>query len=445
MSVDANIAKPAQLSWGLRLGWGIGSLGGAALINAVGFLALFYLIRAVGLSPATAGTLVFLAKCFDIITDPLMGVLSDRTRSPWGRRRPWLFVAAFVSPLAFVLLFYVPAGAGMQSVIWAAVALLLYALGYTMFNIPYLAMPAEMTRDYHEQSRLMSMRVVFVALGILVGGALGPFLVSEFGGDAAAYSAMSWVLAAIIGSSMAASFFGTSSAAFTTRSSHYVGLKEQWSQALANRPFIVLLSAKFLHMTGVALAISSLLFMVTVVLQRDEAAASAFVFSSTAGTLLAIPFWLASSRRLGKRNTYLLAVFFYVPVLLSWFLAGTGESWSVYLLRGFGIGVVTGGLTLTAQAMLPDAIQEDSRLTGLQREGVFTAAYSFMEKTAFALGPLVFGLALDQAGFDPADVSGADESVRQVILFSAATAPAIASALSALVLCFYTLDRRRFS
>ncbi len=436
---------PTQLSWRLRLGWGVGSLGGTTLINAVGFLALFYLTRAVGLPPATAGALIFFAKCFDIITDPLMGVLSDRTRSRWGRRRPWLLVAALISPCAFVLLFHLPAGSGMQSVTWAGVALLLYALGYTMFNIPYLAMPAEMTRDYHEQSRLMSMRVVFAALGILAGGSLGPFLVSRFGGDTAAYSAMSWVLAAIIGGSMAASFFGTRSAAFTTRKPHRFSFKEQWSLAWANKAFMVLLSAKFLHMTGVALAVSSLLFMVTVVLQRDEAAASAFVFSSTAGTLLAMPLWLASSRRLGKRNTYLLAVVLYVPILLSWFLAGTGEGWPVYLLRGLGIGVVTGGLTLTAQAMLPDAIQEDSRLTGLQREGVFTAAYSFMEKTAFALGPLIFGLALDQAGFDSSDADFADESVRQAILFSAATAPAVASALSALVLCFYTLDRQRRS
>ena len=98
-----------SLSWGQRLGWGIGSLGGTTLINGVTFLALFYLSSVLGMEPALAGGLLFGAKLFDIVTDPLMGVLSDRTRSRWGRRRPWLFVAAFVSAGSFVMLFSGPA------------------------------------------------------------------------------------------------------------------------------------------------------------------------------------------------------------------------------------------------------------------------------------------------------------------------------------------------
>ena len=345
-------AADQPLGWGLRIGWGIGSLGAATLVNAVGFLALFYLTGVAGLPPATAGALIFIAKCFDIVTDPLMGFLSDRTSSRWGRRRPWLVVAAGISAAAFVLLFHGPL-ASPSSAWLAGIALLLYALGYTMFNIPYLAMPAEMTTSYHEQSRLMSARVVFVSLGILAGGSVAPALVAGFGGGAEAYRRMSWILAALIAVSMVASFYGTRDAAFTRRSSQRVGLRDQWQLAMANRSFLVLLGCKFLHMSGVALAISSLLFLVTTVLERDTAAASAFVLASTAGTLLSMPLWLACSRRAGKRNTYLVGVSIYVPILLTWYLSHPGEAQWLYLLRGFGIGVVTGGLTLTAQAMLP--------------------------------------------------------------------------------------------
>ena len=102
---------PAQLV----LGWGVGSLGSSALHNGIAFLALFFLSQVLGLPPALAGTLVLAAKAYDIVTDPLVGWLSDRTRGRHGRRRPWLLAGALVSGLACVLLFNPPAGTMMFS------------------------------------------------------------------------------------------------------------------------------------------------------------------------------------------------------------------------------------------------------------------------------------------------------------------------------------------
>ncbi len=101
-----------MIDWRLRLGWGVGSLGSATLINGVTFLGLFYFTRILGMSPALAGGLLFAAKLFDIVTDPLMGVVSDRSNTRWGRRRPWLLAAALVSPAAFVMIFSAPALSG---------------------------------------------------------------------------------------------------------------------------------------------------------------------------------------------------------------------------------------------------------------------------------------------------------------------------------------------
>lgn len=431
----------ARLTWGLRIGWGIGSLGGTALINAVTFLALFYLTGILGMSPALAGALLFVTKFYDIVTDPIMGLVTDRCNTRWGRRRPFLLAASVISAVSYVMLFNAPQWSGGAIIVYIGGALLLYATGYTMFNIPYLAMPAEMTDDYHERSTLMSARVVFASFGILAGGALAPALVTWFGEGRTGYASMSVVLAAIIGLSMAASFFGTASARHTQRVVKTMSLREQWSLAIGNRPFVVLILSKFLHIFGVAVSISSLLFLVTLVLQRDTAAAGAFGLASTAGTLVSIPAWLALSRKFGKRNAYITGVVIYVPILLSWLLATPGEPFALFLLRGFGVGIVTGGLTLTAQAMLPDTIQFDSERSGLRREGTFTSVYSFMEKTAFALGPLLLGVMLEVSGYsrDAAD-SPAPETVRAVLV-AAAVIPAIASAASAVVLRFYDLDR----
>jgi len=418
---------PASLVWG----WGIGSLGASALHNGISFLALFYLSRVLGLEPAVGGSLILAAKVYDIATDPLMGWLSDRTRSRWGRRRPWLLAGAVVSALAFVLLFNPPAASGPGLLVGATVALLLYATGYTLFGIPYLAMPAEMTDDYHERSRLMSARTICLTLGILAGGALAPVLVGAFGGGPGGYARMSWSMAALILATMLACFAGTRGARGTSPGPAPTGAAVSgWRSALGNRPFTTLIISKFCHLVGVAVSMSSLLFLVTTVLDRPESSLGGFVLASAAGSILSMPLWLAVSRRAGKRATYLAAVACYLPVLLSWLAAAPGEVIALFIARGFLTGLATGGLTLAAQAMLPDTIEHDFRRTGLRREAMFSAVYSMAEKLASATGPFLLGLVLSAASGD------------RGIVLAAVVIPAVASSLSAVALLFYGLDRQ---
>ena len=418
---------PARLVWG----WGIGSFGASALHNGISFLALFYLSRVLGLDPALAGSLILAAKVYDIATDPLMGWLSDRTRSRWGRRRPWLLAGALVSALAFVLLFNLPATQGPGLATAAVGALVLYASGYTLFGIPYLAMPAEMTDDYHERSRLMSARTVCLTLGILAGGALAPVLVGAFGGGPGGYARMSWIMAGLILATMLACFAGTRDARGTSPGPAAHGRTGTgWRSALGNQPFTTLIISKFSHLLGVAVSMSSLAFLVTVVLDRPESAMGGFVLASATGSILSMPLWLAVSRRAGKRATYLAATGCYLPVLLSWLAAAPGEATALFLARGFLTGLATGGLTLAAQAMLPDTIEHDFGRTGLRREAMFAAVYSVAEKLASATGPFLLGLVLSAARGD------------RGIVLAAVVIPAVASFLSAVALLFYGLDRQ---
>lgn len=427
-----------NLGWRLRLGWGVGSLGASTLINGVTFLALYYFTRVLGLEPALAAGLIFVAKLYSIVTDPVMGVLSDRIRSSAGRRRPFLLAGAVVSTLAFAALFNPPDWSGAALAAWCAGALILYATGFSLFIIPYLAMPAEMTGSYHERSRLMSARVVFASLGILGGGAVAPVLVSAFGGGRPGYSAMSIALAALIGATMAASWAGTRGARHTEHVPSDVGVRGQIASAARNRPFAFLIGSKLAHLFGVAVSNSSLLFVITLVLGRPESAAGFFGLAAAAGTMVAMPAWLAMTRRYGKRNTYIAGVALYLPVILSWLAADAAEPTWTLVLRGLAIGLVTGGLTLTAQAMLPDTIEHDARTTGMRREGSFAAVYSAVEKTASALGPLALGLVLSATARASDDAASAD-----AVRLAAALIPAAASALSALILLGYGLDKER--
>ena len=429
-----------QIDLALRIGWGIGSLGSATLLNAITFLALFYMVSVLGIEPAIAGLLIFIGKLYDMVTDPLMGIISDRTTGRMGRRRPYLLLGGLVSAASMVMLFY-PTGLSDASLpIYMTAALLLYATGYTLFNVPYLAMPAEMTTDPFERSRLMSFRVVFASTGILTGGAVAPALIQFFGGGTVGYARMSWVVAAVILVGMLTCFASTSRARYTERSTTRLSVREQLRQAAGNRPFMVLIGSKLMQLIGVASTLSALLFLVTIILGRSESALGIFGLASTAGTVASMPAWLAASRRLGKRNTYILSILLYVPVVLSWLLATVDESMTVFLLRAVASGIATGGILLMAQSMLPDAIEHDFRRTGLRREGAFSAVYSFVEKTAFAFGPLLVGGLLSAMGF--AREAGVDQSPSAIlaIQIGAAVIPAVAGALSAVVLLGYRLE-----
>jgi GPH family glycoside/pentoside/hexuronide:cation symporter len=424
----------------LVIGWGLGSLGSSALHNGIAFLALYYLTQVLGMAATLAGTLILAAKVYDIVTDPLVGYLSDRTPGALGRRRPWLLAGAVVSGSAFALLFNPADGHAAALTVSTAAALLLYATGYTLFGVPYLAMPAEMTGDYHERSRLMSARTICLALGILAGGALAPALVGALGGGMDGYRGMGWVMGVLIAVAMAGSFFATAGARHTVAAAHPLPWRSQWATALANRPFLLLIAAKFCHLAGVAVSMTSLLFLVTAVLGRSEASMGSFVVASAAGSIGSMPLWLAVSRRHGKRNTYFAGVLCYLPVLLSWLAATPGESQLLFLVRGLLTGIATGGLTLSAQAMLPDAIEHDYRCSGLRREATFAAVYSVAEKLASAVGPFLLALVLQAAGESGGRLTPGSTGSGTVLLV-AAIVPAVTTLASAALLCLYTLDR----
>ena len=162
--MSATTEHVGELPTRLKIGWASGALGVALLMNGISGLVLFYMVGILKIEPAVAGTLVFLTKLFDVASDPIVGVSSDRTRSRWGRRRPYLFVGAFVSAAAFALIFATPVFANQAfSIAYIFIALVIYTVGYTLFNVPYMAMPAEMTDSYHERSSIHGYRIWFFA------------------------------------------------------------------------------------------------------------------------------------------------------------------------------------------------------------------------------------------------------------------------------------------
>ena len=169
----------------LAAGWGIGSMATATMLNAPTAMLLYVLVTLIKLDPFVVGSLIFAGKMLDVVTDPPIGALSDRTQTNLGRRRPWLLGSSFACGISFALLFNIPELGPTASYIYVGFALAVFAVAYTSFQVPYMAMPAEMTDNYHQRTKIMSWRVVFMSVGNLAGAAGYGAVAKMLGGEEA--------------------------------------------------------------------------------------------------------------------------------------------------------------------------------------------------------------------------------------------------------------------
>ena len=433
-----------RLPFSLRAGWGVGGLGSYTILSTSSLLLLFFMTTVLGIEAALAGSIMFASKLYDMALNPLVGSLSDRTESRWGRRRPYLLVGATLSATALILMFNVPSfDSEYATIACMAAALMLLATGYTFFNVPYLSMPAEMTGDFHERTVLMSYRVFFVSVATLVSTGAAPALVQAMGGGRAGFSAMSWLVGGVCFGAMVACFLGTAGARFTTRTAARPGFAEQARLAFANQPFRVFIAAKFLQLVGLSSSSVALPFLMTTALGRGGYGLAAFGVASTAGTMASMPGWVSLARRFGKRNVYIGSILVFAPTTMSWLLATPDESYVLFVARALLQGITAGGIMLIGTSLLPDCAEYDFRMTGLRREGLYAGFYSFAEKTAFAIGPLLAGMILTAGGFIKSvggSASVQPQSAINAVFLTAALVPALAPLLSIPFLLRYRLD-----
>jgi GPH family glycoside/pentoside/hexuronide:cation symporter len=443
-------AGEGSLPWNLKLKWATGALGVALLMNGVSALALFYLTVVVRLEPALAGFLIFVTKIYDAVSDPFSGWLSDRTKSKKGRRRPFLLWGAIVSGPAFLLVFTVPwtgpfdsvtSGPGLYAVIWVLLTLILYTTGYSLFNVPYMAMPTEMTKSYHERSSIHGFRVVFAAAGALVVQALAGVLLQRYGKDWDAHAMVGLVGGVVITATMLVSYFGTARAPAYPASTVKLPMREQVRGFMRNRSFQLVLGVKLAQLIGIAAASGGLVFFLAQVLGRPLTLLPVIGAATTLAVFTMTPILVALSKRIGKRAGYMLSAIVTGLTSLSWVLATPDEPvWSL-ALRGFFLGVAFAGNVLFAMSMLADSMEADTHDTGLRREGMYSAFYSFVEKLAASIGPLILGGALSYAGFNPqSPPEQVTEAVRQAVLIGIAYVPAAMSLVAVSLLYFYRLD-----
>lgn len=198
-STESSDGALGKLPLWLCMGWGIGTLGMSVMFNSVNLLLSRFATDYLGIAASTFGLIYFVSKIYDAVTDPTMGWLSDRTKSRFGRRRPYLLLGGAISAIAFICIFNTPSIDTAANAAWIlALGMILYSTGYTVFNVPYLSMPVEMTNGYLERARLISFRVYAIGIGSLIGLSLAPTLIPIFGGGKEGHAVLSVVFGGVI-------------------------------------------------------------------------------------------------------------------------------------------------------------------------------------------------------------------------------------------------------
>ena len=440
-------AAPPPLPLKVCIGWGLGTLGPVTVLTATNVVLLRYLTDYVGIAAGVGASLIAFSKIFDAFIDPALGALSDRTKSRWGRRRPYLIIGSALLAIAVIAIFSVPDFAEVRlRTIYVGAILLFYAVAYSLFTIPYLSMPAEMTGSYQERSRLMSWRVYAVGVSQIIASVLGPKLLGALGGDETSYFWMALSFVPIILGSAWIAFAATSTAPFTERVVHVnYPFAEQVRSVLANRPFLVLILVKFLTLMSLGVQAVFAFFFAHVLKLSNSALGTYFLFSSLS-LIASQPLWLWLLRRTGdKKRVYSVALLVGIPAFVSWLLAAPGDPAIFMYLRAIVIGVSGGGAILMGQSMLPDTMEYDYRRTGLRREGIFSGIYTTVEKLAGAIGVAFVGAVLSASGYIAGrggETVQPDSAIHAIYLIMGIL-PATISALGIAGLVFYNLSEAR--
>ncbi|MBK9752278.1 MAG: MFS transporter [Nannocystis sp.] len=416
----------------LCLAYGAGSIGAGIFSTIPGLLLLFYLTDTLAVPAGLAGLAILIPKLWDIVTDPIVGAWSDRTRSRWGRRRPFLLAGALLLPPCFMALFMAPVGDPVVSFFWVLLAFCAAAGAFTLFQVPYATMPAEMTADYHERTTLVAYRMAFVTVGVLAGGALAPELIEMGGGGAAGYAQMAIVLALITMVAMLTAFFGTRGAVQTEAVASSLGLRAQLGVALAYLPFRRLLTAYALQCVALGTVLAAVPYFVRYTLQAGSGGLTLLFVCLVAPAIVTMPVWTAVSRRHGKRVAYIAAAVIFAVMAASLMLAGPGPLWRVGVQVGL-LGIGFAGLQVFPFAMLPELIDADAHATGLRREGVFTALWFVGEKAGFAAGAWLVSGILAATGFierRAGELVVQPEAALLGVHLATALAPALLAAIS---------------
>lgn len=457
----ATVAPHHKVPFRHKVAFGLGMLANQMFPAALGIF-MVVLVQDLGFPGWMWGVLFFLPRVFDSITDPILGFISDNTRSRWGRRRQYVFAGAVVMGIAFVAMWqlYRDDGIPYNFVYFLCWSLVFY-LGLTLFSIPYVAMGYEMSDDFHERTSIMAVAQWIGQWAWVIAPWFWVVMYDPSwfaNADTATRTLSVWVGVVCMGLAMVPAIFLPSRS--TKDDTHLVpltlrnlrgGLREilaGFKEAFGCRPFRKLCYATFLIFNAFNTVAAFSFFIVVYHLFAGNAPAAGIwptLFGSVGAlvtTFAVIPTVAWMSKRMGKKNAFMLSQgISIVGYVLLWFLMVPGKPWMfMFALPFFSFGI--GGLFTLMMSMTADVCDLDELATGKRREGIFGAIYWWMVKFGFAIAGLLSGAIMTFVGFAPGEAQQAEGAVDGLRMFYSGV-PIFGTLLAMWVMHDYDLDEAR--
>ncbi len=358
-----------------------------------------------GLSLGDVGTILFAARLSDVITDPLIGYLSDKTNTRFGRRKPWIAVGSVLLMVSAYLLFNPPqAVTNTYLLVWAV----LLWLGWTMINIPYYAWGAELSNDYNERTRITGWRQLFGFLGN-VSVLTIPVLSGQFFG----YGSLPSEGLAIVGGMVLVVLpvLMTITLWRVPEPNRYgpvhTPILKHARQMLSNGSFLLLFFAFMLMSLGTGWGSATFMLFATYVVQAEEQT-QLILLGYYFANVLALPIWVKIAERYGKKETWMAGGILFVLVTPCFLLLGPGQLLWFFVILAF-YGIAGGNFGALSMSMKADVVEIAARRSGENVAGSYIAVWSLGQKFVMALALLVSLRMLEYFGFDPQGQNGAAE------------------------------------
>ncbi|MEB3292159.1 MAG: MFS transporter [Synechococcales bacterium] len=414
-----------------------------------------FLTDVAGLAPELAGRTQLVGKVWDAVNDPMVGVLSDRTQSKQGRRYPWMFWGAVPFGLFFLMQWVVPFGQENQwGLFWyyTAVSILFNAL-YTVVNLPYTALTAELTQDYDERTSLNSFRFAFSIGGSIVSliiSAIAFYLIPD---RASQYLVLGAICAVISILPIYWCIWGTKKRSQQMMTAdpelgHQVSMPffKQVAIAFTNKPFLYVVGIYLCSWMAVQLTASIIPYYVKSWMRLTDGHVSTVLLTVQGTAMVMLFVWSSLSKRYGKKAIYFMGMGLWLIAQFGLYSLQPGQVTWMYLLAVLaGCGVSTA--YLVPWSMLPDVIELDELTTGQRREGIFYSFIVFLQKICLGLAVNQVLQSLGSSGYIKPDVTNVNpvqpEAVLAVIRQVVGQLPAIALLLGMVLAYFYPITREK--
>ncbi|MEH2123112.1 MFS transporter [Nostoc sp.] len=396
-----------------KLAYGAGDLGPAITANISVFYLLIFFTSVAGIPAGLAGTILMIGKIWDGVNDPLVGFLTDKTKSRrWGRRLPWMFYGAIPFGIFFFLQWIVPRFSTNQSnniwpLFWYYVAIgILSQSFYTVVNLPYTAMTPELTQDYDERTSLNSYRFTFSIGGSILSLILTGIVFSQIVDRQQRYLVLAAICTVISILGLYWCVFGVRDRILAFEAKRILAEEpaslpfgEQLKIVFSNRPFLFVIGIYLFSWLGVQITASIIPYFVVNYMGLKEESDVPMILIAVQGTALLMLFvWGTLSKKIGKKIVYFLGMSLWIIAAIGLFFLQPGQIVLMYVMAVMaGIGVSTA--YLIPWSMIPDVIELDELQTGQRREGIFYGFMVLLQKFGLAFGLFLVGNALQVSGF----------------------------------------------